>query len=54
MLIEDQLRSYFYSQPGVRSQLPAVEQAVMDGTLAPTAAARQLLALLNPGDGSTA
>jgi LAO/AO transport system kinase len=54
MLIEDQLRGYFYTQPAVRAQMPAVERAVMDGTLAPTAAARHLLALLNPGDGSTA
>jgi LAO/AO transport system kinase len=54
MLIEDQLRSYFYAQPDVQARLPAVERAVMDGTLAPTAAARQLLALLSPDDRSTA
>lgn len=45
-LIEEQIRSYFYNQPEVKASLPEVEQAVMDGTLPPTAAARNLLDLL--------
>lgn len=49
MLIEDHLRRYFYSQPAVRENLPLIEQTVMNGELAPTAAARRLLALLGEG-----
>ena len=45
-LIDEQLRAYFYDRPAVREALPGIEAAVMDGTLPATAAARQLLALL--------
>lgn len=41
-LIEEQLRAHFYNQPAIREQLLQLEQAVMDGTLPATAAARQL------------
>jgi LAO/AO transport system kinase len=41
-LIEEQLRARFYNQPAIRKQLPQLEQAVMDGTLPATAAARLL------------
>lgn len=46
-LIDEQLRSYFYNDPAVHARLAPVEAAVMDGDLTATAAARQLLALLN-------
>ncbi len=45
-LIEQQLHDYFYDRPAVREALPAIEAAVSEGTLPATAAARQLLALL--------
>ena len=45
-IIEEQLRAIFYDRPAVRETLPGIEAAVMDGTLPATAAARQLLALL--------
>lgn len=49
-LIDEQLRAYFYDQPGVREDLPQVEQSVMDGELPATAAARALLRHLEPSD----
>jgi LAO/AO transport system kinase len=42
-MVEQQLQAYFYSHPGVRETLPRVEQAVADGTLPATTAARELL-----------
>ena len=48
-LIDQQLRAYFYDRPTVRDALPGIEAAVMDGSLPATAAARQLLALLETG-----
>lgn len=45
-LIEEQIRSFFYTQPAVKATLPEIEQAVMDGSISPTAAARNLLNLL--------
>lgn len=50
MLITDQLQRAFFAQPNVRAALPEVEAAVMAGTMAPTAAARQLLELLDSND----
>lgn len=46
-LIAEQLHAYFYNQPQVQAQLPTVEQAVMDGEMPVTAAARHLLHLFN-------
>jgi LAO/AO transport system kinase len=43
-LVEEQLRTYFYHHPAVAAQLPAIEQAVKDGAMTATAAARTLLA----------
>ncbi len=48
-LIDEQLRAYFYDRPAVREALPGIEAAVMGGALPATAAARQLLALLETG-----
>lgn len=45
-LIDEQLQAYFYAHPTVARALPAIMQAVDEGRLSPTAAARQLLALL--------
>ena len=45
-LIEEQLQSYFYNLPEVKESLPDVETAVINGILPPTAAAYQLLQLL--------
>lgn len=42
-LVEEQLRQFFFSHPAVREALPGIEQAVADGTLPATAAARELL-----------
>jgi LAO/AO transport system kinase len=42
-LVEDQLRAYFYDHPAVKAALPEIEQAVTEGTLPATAAARELL-----------
>ena len=47
-LIEEQLHTYFYSQPVVKEQLPLIEKAVMLGDLPATAAARQIVHLLWP------
>ncbi|MCZ2113753.1 MAG: methylmalonyl Co-A mutase-associated GTPase MeaB [Anaerolineae bacterium] len=49
-LIDEQLRAFFYNNPTVRDALATVETAVMAGELPATAAARQLLALLDRGD----
>ena len=46
-LIEEQLQTYFYNLPEVKESLPEIETAVINGTLPPTAAAYQLLQLLN-------
>lgn len=46
-LIVDQLQDFFYNHPAVQQQLPALEQAVMDGELPATAAATSLLDLLS-------
>ncbi len=46
-LLDEQLRAGFYDRPAVRAALPVVEAAVMAGELPATAAARQLLALLD-------
>ncbi len=51
-IIDEQLRIYFYRNPVVRGMLADVEEAVMDGDLPATAAARQLLALLDAGRAS--
>jgi LAO/AO transport system kinase len=45
-LIDAGLRERFRSHPGVRSALPECEAQVEAGTLAPTAAARRLLDIL--------
>jgi len=46
-LLDEQLRAAFYDRPAVRAALPGVEAGVMAGELPATAAARQLLALLD-------
>jgi LAO/AO transport system kinase len=46
-LIDEQLRAYFYERENVREQLPEIERQVMSGTIPATAAARQMLRLLN-------
>lgn len=46
-LIDEQIRAYFYGHPSVRDTLAGIEAAVMDGTLPATAAARQLLGVLD-------
>ncbi len=43
-LVDEQLRTYFYSHPAVAERLPSIEQAVKDGDMTATAAARALLA----------
>lgn len=45
-LVEEQLKQHFFNQPSVRQQLPEIEQAVAAGTQPATAAARQLLRLI--------
>ncbi len=45
-MVEEQLRLYFFDHPAVRERLPQIEQAVMDGTLPATAAARELLGIV--------
>ena len=46
-LIEEQLRRHFFDHPQVKAALPAIEEAVTAGILPPTAAAHQLLNLLD-------
>ncbi len=46
-LVDDQIRAYFYGRPSVREALPRLEEDVMAGRLPATAAARQLLDLLD-------
>ena len=46
-LVHEALRRRFFGLPAVAAQLPTIEQAVADGTLPPTVAARRLLALLD-------
>jgi len=48
-LVDEQLRAYFYSHPAVAERLSAIEQAVKDGELTATAAARALLAAVLDG-----
>lgn len=45
-MVEEQLRRFFFNHPQVRDKLPAIEQAVMDGELPATAAARDLLQII--------
>lgn len=42
--VEQQLRTQFYQHPAIRDALPALEKAVMAGTISTTAAAEQLMA----------
>jgi LAO/AO transport system kinase len=42
-MVSDQLQQEFRNHPGVNEMLPSMEQAVMDGSLPPTSAARFLL-----------
>ncbi len=42
-LVEEQLKAFFFSNPAVKDVLPALEQAVMEGRLPATVAARDLL-----------
>lgn len=44
-LVREQLETAFYRRESVRSSLPEIEAAVMEGTLPPTAAAQRLLGL---------
>lgn len=46
-LIDEQLRAYFYGREAVQAQLTELERAVMAGEVPATAAARQLLGLLD-------
>ena len=48
-IIENALRGRFGSHPDVRRELPALEQAVRDGTVAATVAAQRLLVLAGIG-----
>ena len=48
-LVDEQLRAYFYSHPAVAEKLPSIEQAVKDGDMTATAAARALLAAVQDG-----
>lgn len=48
-LIDEQLRAHFFGRPSVQAALVEVERAVLAGELPATAAARQLLGLLEPG-----
>lgn len=50
-LIAEQLQTYFYDLPAVKEKLPELETAVLNGTLPPTAAAYQLLQLLQKPQG---
>jgi LAO/AO transport system kinase len=43
-LVEEYLQRTFYQHPRIRGALPHIEQAVLDGTIPVTAAARDLLA----------
>jgi LAO/AO transport system kinase len=42
-MVEQQLQAYFYNHPTIRENLPSIESAVLDGTVPATAAARNLL-----------
>jgi LAO/AO transport system kinase len=42
-MIEDYLRSRFFTHPAVRAQLPQIERDVVAGTLPVTAAVRALI-----------
>ncbi|MCP5100444.1 MAG: methylmalonyl Co-A mutase-associated GTPase MeaB [Chloroflexi bacterium] len=44
-LIEEQLRAHFYGETAVKTALPSLETAVMNGTIPPATAAHQLLNL---------
>lgn len=43
LLIEEQLRAYFFAHPAIKAALPDIEQAVADGELPVTAAVQVLL-----------
>jgi LAO/AO transport system kinase len=43
LLVDEQLRAYFYAHPAIQAILPQIEHAVIDGTLPATAAAQRLL-----------
>ena len=45
-LLEDGLREWFYTKPEVKENLPRLKNALDKGTISPTAAATELLALL--------
>jgi LAO/AO transport system kinase len=51
-MVEAQLRAYFFGHPAVRDALPQIEQAVMDGSQPATAAARDLLRIVQANDTS--
>jgi LAO/AO transport system kinase len=46
-LVEDGLKNRFYHHPRVKTKLPKIMAAVQNGTASPTAAAQQLLELLD-------
>jgi LAO/AO transport system kinase len=43
LLVDEQLRAYFYAHPAVKAILPQIEAAVTDGSLPATTAAQRLL-----------
>lgn len=47
LLVEEGLKMRFNNNPSVHAQLPKIQQAVESGQIAPTAAARELLLLLD-------
>jgi LAO/AO transport system kinase len=47
-LVEQEVRARFYQSAAVRRELPAVQQAVTEGTMTPGSAAARLLALAKP------
>ncbi|MDV7766595.1 hypothetical protein N9I19_18815 [Peribacillus sp. CSMR9] len=42
-MVEEYLRVQFYTHPKVTKDLPRIEQAVVEGTLSATMAAKELL-----------
>jgi LAO/AO transport system kinase len=45
-MVEDRLRAALRSDPGLAAELPAIEAAVLDGTLTPTSAVERIFAVL--------
>lgn len=45
-VVENQLRDYFFNHPAIRSALPDIESAVMQGKIPATTGAQQLLQLI--------